>query len=108
MTIPLPSPVAAYFLAANRHDIESMLVPFTIDATVQDERKEHAGPATIRAWMVETTQKYRVTVEPIRSDETNGTTTVAALVSGSFPGSPTELRYGFTLSSAGIYRLEIG
>lgn len=108
MTIQLPASVAAYFLATNRHDIDSMLVPFAAGAIVQDEGEEHVGHVAIRAWMVETTQKYRVTVEPQESEEFNGGTTVAGLVSGNFPGSPARLRFGFTLSSDGISRLEIG
>ncbi len=108
MTIQLPAPVTAYFLATNRHDIDSMLVPFAADAIVQDEHEKHVGHVAISAWMVETTRKYRVTVEPQESEEFNGRTTVAGLVSGDFPGSPAKLRFSFTLSSAGIYRLEIG
>lgn len=108
MTIQLPASVAAYFMASNRHDIDAMLVPFAADAIVQDEGKEHVGHVAIRAWMVETTDKYRVTVEPQESEEFNGRTTVAGLVSGNFPGSPARLRYGFNLSSSEIHRLEIG
>lgn len=108
MTVQLPAPVIAYFLATNRHDIDSMLVPFAADAIVQDEGEEHGGHVAIRAWMVETTQKFRVTVEPRESEESSSRTIVAALVSGNFPGSPATLRYGFTLSSDGISRLEIG
>lgn len=108
MTIQLPAPVTAYFLATNRHDIDSMLVPFAAEAVVQDEGEKHVGHVAIRAWMIETTQKYRATVEPRESEGSNGKTTVAGLVSGNFPGSPARLRYGFTLSSDSISRLEIG
>ncbi len=108
MTIQLPAPVTAYFLATNRHDIDSMLVPFAAEAIVQDEGKEHGGYVAIRAWMVETTQKYRVTVESQESEGSNSRTTVAGLVSGNFRGSPAKLRNGFILSSDGISRLEIG
>jgi len=108
VTIQLPALVTAYFLAANRQDIDAMLVPFAAEAIVQDEGEEHVGHVAIRAWMVETTQKYRVTVEPQKSEDSNGRTTVAGLVSGNFPGSPAKLRYSFTLSSDGISRLAIG
>lgn len=108
MTLQLPAHVAAYFLATNRHDIDSMLLPFAPGAIVQDEGEEHVGHIAIRAWMVETTQRYRVAVEPRECRESSGRTTVAGLVSGNFPGSPATLRYGFTLSPDGIHRLEIG
>ena len=63
-----------------------MLVPFAAEAIVQDEGEEHVGHVAIRAWMVETTQKYRVTVEPQEAEESNGKITVAGLASGNFPG----------------------
>lgn len=108
MTIQLPAPVAAYFLAANRHEVDAMLAPFTGNAIVRDEGKEHLGHVAVRAWMVETIRKYRVTVEPQEIEVSNDRTMVVGLVSGTFPGSPVQLRYGFTLSEAGIRRLEIG
>ena len=85
-----------------------MLMPFAPDAIVQDEGEEHVGHVAVRAWMVETTRKYGVTVTPQEAEESNGRTTMAGLVSGDFPGSPAKLRYGFTHSSAGIHRLKIG
>ena len=108
MTLQLPAPVAAYFLATNRHDIDSMLLPFAAEAVVHDEGSEHVGHIAIRAWMVETKHKYRVTVEPQEAQKSGDRTTVAGLVSGNFPGSPAILHYGFTHSPAEIHRLEIG
>ncbi len=108
MTIRLPAPLLAYFLAINRHDIDAMLMPFAAEASVLDEGEEHGGHVAIRAWLVETTRKYCVTIEPQEAEELNGRTIVSGLVSGNFPGSPATLRYGFTLSSDGIGRLEIG
>ena len=108
MTIQLPAPVASYFLASNWHDIDTMLVPFAAEAIVHDEGEEHVGHVAIRAWMVEKTQKYLVTVEPQGAEASNGGTTVAGLVSGSFPGTPAKLHFDFILSSDRISRLEIG
>lgn len=108
MTLQLPAPVAAYFLATNRHDIDATLLPFAADAVVHDEGGEHVGHVAIRAWMVETKNKYRVTVEPQEVQEAGDGTTVAALVSGKFPGSPATLHYSFTHSPAEIHRLDIG
>lgn len=104
----LPEPIAAYFAAKNRHDIEAMLVPFSADAIVKDEGQELRGHAPIRAWMEETTRKYAVTVEPKGVSVKGGSTVVTALVSGNFPGSPAELRYTFTLRMEKIEGLEIG
>jgi hypothetical protein len=107
MTIQLPSPLAAYFAAKNKHDIDAMLAPFADDAVVKDEGAERRATAAIRSWMDDTTRKYRVTVEVKNIGEEDGRTTVSSLVSGDFPGSPAILRYAFTLSGSEISRLEI-
>ena len=78
MSTDLPEPLAAYFAAANAHDIDAMLAPLRRDAVVQDEGQERRGLAAIREWMEETTRKYRVTVEVIdvaddgRQDDRHG------------------------------------
>jgi len=108
MTIDLPKPLAAYFAAKNRHAIDAMLTPFAVDAIVRDEGRTYTGHAAIKAWMEETTRKYRVTVEPTEASADGRNWTVASLVSGSFPGSPATLRFRFTLAEEHISRLEIG
>ena len=80
----LPEPIAAYFAAKNRKDVEAMLAPFSAHAIVKDEGQELHGLAPIRGWMEETTRKYAVTVEPKSVAVRNGSTVVTALVSGNF------------------------
>jgi len=108
MTQPLPEALAAYFAANNRHDIEAMLLPFSDAATVRDEGEEMHGAAEIRAWMEKTTRKYQATAEVQDLDWNGETYQVAALVSGSFPGSPAILHYKFGLTDDRITDLEIG
>lgn len=105
---PLPAALAAYFAAKNRHDIDGMLLPFSDTATVHDEGEEMRGPAEIRAWMEESTRKYRVTADVQNVDRDGEAYRVEALVSGSFPGSPAMLNYRFGLSDDRITHLEIG
>ncbi len=107
MSTRLPEPLAAYFNAKNRHDIDAMLAPFAEDATVKDEGQERQGRDAIREWMEETTRKYGVTVEVGDVAEAGGKTVVIGLVSGNFPGSPARLRYAFTLEHGTIRHLEI-
>jgi ketosteroid isomerase-like protein len=107
MSTALSEPLASYFAAKNRHDIDGMLAPFSPGAVVWDEGEERSGHAAIRAWMEETTRKYRVTIEVTEVAADAGKTLVAALVSGNFPGSPATLRYAFTLDGDKIARLEI-
>jgi hypothetical protein len=107
MPTTLPAPVAAYFSAKNKHDIDAMLAPFAETARVKDERKERVGRAAIRAWMDETTRKYRDTVTVIGVSEKDEKTVVTGRVAGDFPGSPVDLRYDFGLEGGKIARLEI-
>jgi hypothetical protein len=98
----------AYFQAKNRKDIDAALMPFAEDAIVKDESRTHRGRDAIRAWMVETTEKYDDTAEPSGVEVENGRLKVAALVSGNFPGSPAALRFVFRLDDDCISHLEIG
>ncbi len=108
MTIDAPQPILDYYAAKNRHDIDGMLAPFAANAVVVDEKKTYEGRAAIRAWMEETTRKYRVTSEPEALEKKDGQHVVTAKVSGNFPGSPVRLSFRFALAEAQIAGLEIG
>ena len=107
MTIDLPI-LQRYFQAQNAHDIEAMVACFAADATVRDEGRDNVGTDAIRAWKVETSAQYRITVEPLEGHPEADKTTVVARVSGTFSGSPLNLTYRFGLSADGRIRsLEI-
>ena len=108
MTAKLPEPLAAYFAAANDHNIDAMLASFAHDAVVKDEGQTMRGLAAIREWMEETTRKYQPSFAVVDVNETDGKTVVAAKVSGTFPGSPIQIHFRFTLADAKIASLEIG
>jgi hypothetical protein len=99
MTIDLPSILQKYFQAQNTHDIEALVACFAPDASVRDEGRDIIGADAIRAWKVETSAKYRITIEPLESRSEAGKTIVVAKVSGTFPGSPANLTYHFGLSA---------
>jgi hypothetical protein len=104
----LPNILVRYFNAQNAHDIDAMVACFASDAAVRDEGEEIVGTNAIRAWKVETSAKYRITAEPIRCVVEGGHTTVVVKVSGTFPGSPTNLAYRFSFSGDGrIGKLEV-
>jgi ketosteroid isomerase-like protein len=103
----LPTPLSNYFAAVNAYDVDAMLSAFSDDAAVRDEGRDMIGRAAIREWIDETTRKYRITITPIGVRQADERTIVTAQVSGSFPGSPTELRYHFTIIGDKIARLEI-
>jgi hypothetical protein len=108
MPAKLPQPLADYFAASNRQDIDAMLVPFSPDATVKDEGEIHQGSAAIRRWMEETTSKYQAKVEVADAIVSANAWRIAGIVSGNFPGSPATLHYNFALADERITRLEIG
>jgi hypothetical protein len=107
MPIKVPQPVADYFAAQNAHDIDAMLASFAEGGLVIDEGKDRRGLAAIRDWIEETTSKYRPSVAVLGSVETAAGTTATVRVSGTFPGSPIDITYGFTLKDGKIARLEI-
>lgn len=108
MSLLLPDPIAAYFRAQNTHDVGGMLGAFAQDATVHDEGQDRAGRDAIRAWIDETTRKYRPSVTPLDVEQAAGQTVVKARVSGTFPGSPIELSYRFKVEGRLIAELRIG
>ena len=107
MSVNLPQPIAAYFAATNRHDVDAMLASFAATAVVKDEGRERFGTTAIREWMEETIRKYDFTVAVTDVAETDGKTVVTVRVSGKFSGSPVDLNYAITLSGEKISRLVI-
>ena len=102
----LPEPIADYFQAANAHNTDAVVAAFAEDALVTDENREHRG-AAIREWSDEVNEKYKPHAEVTDVDEADEKTVVTADVSGSFPGSPVQLRYNFKLKGDKIVALLI-
>ena len=99
----LPTPVARYFADKT----EAVARWFTEDAVVIDERNEHRGRAAIAAWNAASNAKYRFTTEPLGSSTEGDVLNVRAKVTGTFPDSPVELQFGFTIEGGLISRLEV-
>lgn len=106
MSIALPSPIARYFDADQRNGVD-IADCFAADAIVRDEGVLHRGVEAIRAWKESASAKYTYKVVPMSMVEDNGLITVSGMVSGNFPGSPVDLRYGFRLAGGRIAELEI-
>jgi ketosteroid isomerase-like protein len=107
MKTTLPSSIAQYFAAANAHDSAGIAAAFTHDAVVFDEGREHRGTAAIQKWSNEANEKYQPKADVTNVADAEGKTTVTAQVSGTFPGSPLQIRYSFTLSGDKIAALKI-
>jgi len=80
---------------------------FTTDAAVHDENRDHAGREAIRAWVAETSRKYRPTFTVMRASVDGDDVQLAVAVSGQFPGSPVTLDYALRLRGGQISTLTI-
>jgi hypothetical protein len=105
--LSIPGPIADYFDEDKRGDPEAVSRCFTPKATVKDEGRTHTGRAAIRQWKAAATAKYSYTSEPFAVDEAVGRYVVRSRLTGSFPGSPIDLKYSFRLEHGKIASLEI-
>ena len=108
MTEDLPTAVRAYFDGKNARDFDAAVAAFLPDAVVRDEARTHRGRDAIRAWMEETAAKYADRTAVKRFDRQDGALLVVAEVSGTFPGSPADIRFRFVLDGDRIAGLEAG
>jgi len=107
MSIKLPVALETYFGSENTHDTSAIERCFAPDATVSDEGRSIKGIAEIRAWRVETGEKYHHSVEPLAVSSRDGKVVVTGRVSGNFPGSPIKLEHIFEIEGGKIISLEI-
>jgi hypothetical protein len=107
MDIALPAPIDIYFASENAHDPSALNRCFAADAIVRDEGRTIKGIAAIKAWRIETAEKYRHTVEPSAVSRRDGKVVVTGRVSGNFPGSPITLDHIFEIDGGKIVSLEI-
>ncbi len=106
MPITLPKPVDAYF-AADTKDGVAIARYFSPDAVVIDEGHSYSGRDAIARWKTEASTKYDYVSEPIAVTHEGAGIVVTSRVTGNFPGSPVDLRYGFVIANDLIGRLEI-
>lgn len=102
----LPEPIAAYF-DADKRDGEAVASAFTKEGIVKDEGHTHSGPAAIKAWKTAASAKYSYTSEPIALGQKDSRYIVTSRLTGSFPGSPVDMRFIFRLERGKVASLEI-
>jgi hypothetical protein len=107
MSISLRSPIDLYFISENAHDPSAIDSCFAAGAVVRDEGKTITGVAAIKAWRIETDEKYHHIVEPLSVSTRDGKVVVTGKVSGDFPGSPINLEHIFEIDGGRIASLEI-
>ena len=106
MTLDLPQHVAHYF-TADRSDGEAVSQCFTENAVVKDEGHTYKGRAAIKQWKEDASAKYQYTCELLASEQKDGKFVVTSKLTGTFPGSPVDLRFFFELQGDKIVALEI-
>jgi hypothetical protein len=107
MSITLRPPIDLYFTSENAHHPSAIDRCFAAGAVVLDEGKTITSVAAIKAWRIETGEKYHHVVEPLSVSTRDGKVVVTAKVSGNFPGSPIKLEHLFQIESGRIASLEI-
>ncbi len=91
----------SYFASENAHDTSAIEECFATNATVRDEGRTIKGVAEIKAWRVETGERYHHSVEPLAISTRDGNVVVTGRVSGTFPGSPITLDHIFETEGGG-------
>jgi len=107
MSTHMAKSISDYFDASNARSAEGVAACFTPDAVVIDEGHERKGIADILVWKAWAEKKYQPVYDVLGAAEADGKAIVTCKVSGTFPGSPVDLRFAFTLDGGKIARLEV-
>jgi ketosteroid isomerase-like protein len=99
--------IAAYIDASNARNADAVIACFTPEAVVVDEGRTYRGSDEIRQWIAETEAAYAFTLEVTHAAEQGSETVVTCRVTGTFEGSPIQLRFCFTLEGDKIAALTI-
>ena len=101
--------IGRYLTAAPDNDVETVLSCFTDDAVVRDEGHTHRGAAEIGKWRAAAAAAYTYTIEVLGEEPAgDGRELVRARLAGTFPGSPVDVTFAFTLRGGLISELVIG
>lgn len=107
MTDILNPAIAGYLDDLNTRDNASLMRRFTPDAVVVDEGETYRGTEEIRQWIANTQAAFEFTLEPLRAEQQGGETILTCRTTGTFPGSPVDLRHFITLEDDRIAALTI-
>jgi hypothetical protein len=109
MTIKLTAPIKNYMDSINGNDIAALGTYMAIDAHIHDigEKKHINGVEAIKEWRNGSNDEFQLKSEVTGVEEKYGITTVTALTSGNFPGSPQLFYYHFSVGDGMITNIEI-
>ncbi|HEV3244126.1 MAG TPA: nuclear transport factor 2 family protein [Chthoniobacterales bacterium] len=107
VNINMPQILQEYLNASNAHDVNAILSCFSDDAIVRDEGKDFHSKKMIEDWAAKTLEKYKFQFKPLSVKSDDAKVVVSIEVSGTFPGSPVNLDYYFTIQDDKILSLAI-
>jgi hypothetical protein len=102
----LPDPIAAYF-DADRRDGRAVARCFTNHGRVTDEGQTYVGHPAIEAWKTAISARFSYSADPVSLERAGRGYVVTSRVTGTFPGSPVNLQFVFTLERGKIASLGI-
>jgi ketosteroid isomerase-like protein len=106
-TLTLPPILTTMVAALNAQDGAAFIACFADDAVVRDEGKVLYGKAAIQSWFVDVNRKYQATFHVTDLTFVDGEPVLTGNVSGTFDGSPIQLRYYTALDDGKIIALKI-
>lgn len=86
--LDLPKAIAAYFALEPGSSTVLLDGIFAADAIVHDEKEDHRGLATIKAWRKDVMERTPSTARPLSIEHRGERIIVPAEVSGAFPEAP--------------------
>jgi ketosteroid isomerase-like protein len=111
VTRDLPAIVARHVAACNAHDAEAWMATFLPDALVNDNRRDFAGAAAIRAWADVEMFGDKVTMAVEEAYDNHGDVVVHAKMDGTYDKAdlpdPLILSFYFSLRDGLISQLII-
>jgi hypothetical protein len=107
MLTTLHHTITAYINASNARNTEALIGCFHADGIVTDEGHTYCGIDEIRQWLAKTQAAFDFTIRALDATDREGETIVTCQVTGSFPGSPVQLRHFFSLDGDKIKSLTI-
>ncbi|HEY9044720.1 MAG TPA: nuclear transport factor 2 family protein [Ohtaekwangia sp.] len=103
----IPSAFTNYVTGVDKKDVAGIAACFTPDAVVQDEGHVYTGREAIRNWVARGFEEYQYTLAVKDIQEKKSEWIATTLVTGTFDGSPIQLRFIFTLKDALMATLTI-
>jgi len=99
--------IIAYVEASNTRDSQALSRCFAPNAVVRDEGQTYEGADGVSRWIAHSLAAFVFSIEPIAVARHEDETVVTGRLTGTFPGSPVDLRFIFRLDGDKIASLEI-